>query len=56
MRATDDFPAGLDDWSTRDWTEYRERVEDGEGSARAIDAVNRRRQRALRGDQTEADQ
>jgi hypothetical protein len=42
---TDDFPAGLDDWTARDWADYRARVEDGEGSVRAIDAVQRRRRR-----------
>jgi hypothetical protein len=43
--ATDDFPAGLDDWTARDWADYRARVEDGEGSAHAIDAIQRRRRR-----------
>ncbi|WP_159056703.1 hypothetical protein [Streptomyces yokosukanensis] len=45
MTGADDFPAGLDNWTARDWAEYRERVEDGEGSAHAIDAVQRRRRR-----------
>lgn len=39
----EDFPAGLDDWTARDWADYRARIEDGEGSVRAIDAVQRRR-------------
>ncbi|WP_157876524.1 hypothetical protein [Streptomyces graminilatus] len=43
---TDDFPAGLEDWTARDWEDYRARIEDGEGSVRAIDAVQRRRRRA----------
>lgn len=42
---TDDFPAGLDAWTASDWVDYRARVEDGEGSAHAIDAVQRRRRR-----------
>ncbi|MER8225381.1 hypothetical protein ABTZ58_33480 [Streptomyces sp. NPDC094143] len=42
---TDDFPAGLDDWTARDWADYRARIEDGEGSAHAIDAIQRRRRR-----------
>ncbi|MBK3603232.1 MULTISPECIES: hypothetical protein [unclassified Streptomyces] len=41
----DDFPAALDDWTSSDWADYRARVEDGEGSAHAIDAVQRRRRR-----------
>ncbi|WP_330346739.1 hypothetical protein [Streptomyces sp. NBC_00582] len=41
----DDFPAALDDWTASDWADYRARVEDGEGSAHAIDAVQRRRRR-----------
>lgn len=41
----EDFPAGLDDWTARDWADYRARIEDGEGSVRAIDAVQRRRRR-----------
>ncbi|MFD4787608.1 hypothetical protein ACFWN1_11230 [Streptomyces sp. NPDC058459] len=39
------FPAALDCWTSTDWREYRERVGDGEGSAAAIDVINRRRQR-----------
>ncbi|OQD51947.1 hypothetical protein BM536_037105 [Streptomyces phaeoluteigriseus] len=40
---TDDFPAGLDHWTDRDWEDYRARIEHGEGSVSAIDAVQRRR-------------
>lgn len=43
----DDFPAALDDWTGSDWADYRARVEDGEGSAHAIDAVQRRRRRQV---------
>ncbi|MFI6683509.1 hypothetical protein [Streptomyces sp. NPDC050485] len=41
---TDDtsFPAALDRWTDADWSDYRQRVEDGERSCAAIDAVNRR--------------
>jgi hypothetical protein len=42
---TDDFPAGLNHWTVRDWEDYRARVENGEGSAHAIDAVQRHRRR-----------
>ncbi|MFI1568887.1 hypothetical protein ACH4ZX_38740 [Streptomyces sp. NPDC020490] len=44
-RDDDAFPAALDSWTPADWREYRERVDDGEGSAAAIDAINRRRRR-----------
>ncbi|KOG14584.1 hypothetical protein [Streptomyces viridochromogenes] len=47
---TDDFPAGLDAWTVDDWADYRARVEDGEGSAHAIDAVQRRRRRQAQGE------
>ncbi|MER5549194.1 hypothetical protein ABT072_43970 [Streptomyces sp. NPDC002589] len=46
MSPVEDFPAGLDSWTSGDWAEYRRRVADGDGSARAIDAVQRRRRRA----------
>ncbi|KOU39902.1 hypothetical protein [Streptomyces sp. WM6378] len=39
------FPAALDRWTDADWSDFRERVEDGEGSCAAIDAVNRRLRR-----------
>ncbi|GHE14186.1 hypothetical protein [Streptomyces alanosinicus] len=42
---TDDFPAGLDHWTDCDWEDYRARIEVGEGSGRAIEAVQRRRRR-----------
>ncbi|WP_406509064.1 hypothetical protein [Streptomyces sp. NBC_00212] len=35
------FPASLDRWTDADWSDYRQRVKDGEGSCVAIDAVNR---------------
>lgn len=44
-RDDDTFPAALDAWTSADWREYRERVDDGEGAAAAIDAINRRRRR-----------
>ncbi|MFH9983703.1 hypothetical protein ACH4ND_31705 [Streptomyces sp. NPDC017179] len=40
------FPAALDQWTPEDWQEYRRRVEDGEGSVRAMDAITRRRAHA----------
>ncbi|MDT0566998.1 hypothetical protein RM704_05760 [Streptomyces sp. DSM 3412] len=43
---TDDFPAGLDDWTARDWADYRARVEDGEGSAHAVQRRRRRQARS----------
>jgi hypothetical protein len=39
------FPAALDQWTPKDWQEYRRRTEDGEGSVRTIDAITRRRTR-----------
>lgn len=39
------FPAALDRWTSEDWQEYRRRVQDGEGSVRAMDATRRRRTR-----------
>ncbi|WP_330342667.1 hypothetical protein [Streptomyces sp. NBC_00557] len=39
------FPGALEAWTDADWAEYRARIEDGEGSAAAIDAVNRRRRK-----------
>ncbi|MEU4655037.1 hypothetical protein AB0G32_14055 [Streptomyces sp. NPDC023723] len=42
---TDDFPAGLEKWTAHDWEDYRARIADGEGSARAIDAIQRHRRR-----------
>ncbi|MFF4717586.1 hypothetical protein ACFY2V_40275 [Streptomyces eurythermus] len=42
MISAEDFPAGLDHWTARDWADYRARIEDGEGSAHAIDAIQRR--------------
>ncbi|MEU2740942.1 hypothetical protein ABZ656_37775 [Streptomyces sp. NPDC007095] len=47
-RDDDTFPAALDAWTPADWRDYRERVDDGEGSAAAIDAINRRRRRRTR--------
>jgi hypothetical protein len=37
------FPSVLDQWTPEDWQEYRRRIEDGEGSVRAINAIMRRR-------------
>ncbi|MFF7903788.1 hypothetical protein ACFZCV_34280 [Streptomyces sp. NPDC007920] len=37
------FPEALDQWTPEDWQEYRRRVEDGEGSVRAMNAITRRR-------------
>lgn len=42
-QGTDEFPASLDHWTHRDWEDYRARIEHGEGSVKAIDAVQRRR-------------
>lgn len=43
---TDDtYAAQVERWTAADWDEYRDRVECGEGSAAAIDAINRRRRR-----------
>ncbi|MGJ5899224.1 hypothetical protein ACSCBZ_45905 [Streptomyces niveiscabiei] len=53
MNDADDFAVALDHWTARDWTEYRERVEDGEGSARAIDAIQRRRRRRGQNEQAQ---
>jgi hypothetical protein len=39
------FPSALDGWTPEDWQEYRRRIEDGEGSVRAMDAITRRRTR-----------
>ena len=47
-RDEDTFPAALDGWTRADWQDYRERIEDGEGSAAAIDAITRRRRRQAR--------
>ncbi|WP_190078598.1 hypothetical protein [Streptomyces daghestanicus] len=43
---TDVFLAELESWTSGDWEDYRARVADGEGSVRAIDAIQRRRRRA----------
>ncbi|MER5227698.1 hypothetical protein [Streptomyces flaveus] len=43
MTAGDEaFPSALDQWTPEDWQEYRSRIEDGEGSVRAMDAITRR--------------
>jgi hypothetical protein len=39
------FPAALEQWTADDWQEYRDRIEDGEGSVRAMDTITRRRTR-----------
>ncbi|MGW3201923.1 hypothetical protein ACWDBD_46905 [Streptomyces sp. NPDC001118] len=48
MTDADNFPATLDRWDPEDWQEYRDRVANGEGSVRAIDAITRRRVRKTR--------
>ncbi|MFE1453452.1 hypothetical protein [Streptomyces olivaceoviridis] len=30
------FPSALDQWTPEDWQEYRRRIEDSEGSVRAM--------------------
>ncbi|MFG3016151.1 hypothetical protein ACGFZB_38035 [Streptomyces cinerochromogenes] len=43
--ADEAFPAALEQWTVEDWQEYRRRVENGEGSARSMDAITRHRAR-----------
>ncbi|MGW4517297.1 hypothetical protein ACWEO4_36190 [Streptomyces sp. NPDC004393] len=45
MTGGEEFPAVLDRWTTADWDEYADRIQCGEGSVRAMDAVTRRRAR-----------
>ncbi|MFG3207344.1 hypothetical protein [Streptomyces sp. NPDC048192] len=44
------FPGAVDAWTDADWADYRARIEDGEGSAAAIDAVNRCRRKRQPGE------
>ncbi|MEU4986629.1 MULTISPECIES: hypothetical protein [unclassified Streptomyces] len=43
--AEEAFPSTLDHWTAEDWQDYRRRVEDGERSVSAMDAITRRRTR-----------
>ncbi|MFD8354593.1 hypothetical protein ACFV1X_37415 [Streptomyces coelicoflavus] len=43
--AEEAFPSALDCWTAEDWHDYRRRVEDGEGSVSAMEAITRRRTR-----------
>ncbi|MEV5985996.1 hypothetical protein AB0L85_13350 [Streptomyces sp. NPDC052051] len=53
MTTRDDFPRALDRWTGPDWAEYRRQVEDGSGSVRAIESVQRRRRRQAQAEATE---
>ncbi len=48
IRDDDTFPAALDAWTPAVRRDYRARVDGGEGSAAAIDAITRRRRRQAR--------
>lgn len=49
----EDFPAWLDHWAAGDWADYRARVGQGEGCARAIDAVESQRRRTARSEMSQ---
>lgn len=44
-RDDESFPAALEQWTAEDWQEYRDLIEAGEGSVRAMDTITRRRTR-----------